>query len=302
MKKTSRLLSATNLLFALSLLLPVACKDFLKKQADGIDVNTMVLKTSPAVDSISIVAGRGLADGFAQNAKSVSEQLLVGLKGSMDTLDPDYQKLKSKIEELGKLTSHQVDSLGNILEQRLEKLKNSVKDDELKRFLLDIVEESTGRLNKSTRNLLSDMIQKAIDELDAETAGEKLQIMLKGALGDSTRYKAQQLVHEALRPTVDTILNRVEKIVRKDLPFVQRQATNLLLALGIIACGIIGWVWYQRRRYARLVSLLTYNIHKMPSQEMYDELTRRIQDQAQREELETFLRQVLKEQGLKDTP
>jgi hypothetical protein len=299
MKKTTFSHLAAALLLALSLILPTACKDFLKKQVDGVDANGLLLKTGPAVDSLSKTAGRGLASGFAQNAKSVSEQLLIGLKGSMDTLDPDYQKLKSKIEELGKLTGSQVDSLGNVLEKRLGKLKNSVKDEDLKRFLLSIVEESTGKLKTNTRSLLSDMLQKAIDDLDAETAGEKLQIMLKGALGDSTRYKAQQLVHEALRPTVDTILNRVEKIVRKDLPFVQRQATNLLLALGAIACGIIGWVWYQRRRYARLVSLLTYNIHKMPSQEMYDELTRRIQDQAQKEEMETFLRQVLKEQGLK---
>jgi hypothetical protein len=90
----------------------------------------------------------------------------------------------------------------------------------------------------------------------------------------------------------------VEKLVRKDVPFIQRQAQQLLIALGLVAMAIIGWFWYQRRRYARLVSLLTYQIDKIPSQELYDELTKRIRSEAQRSELEPLLRQTLQDQGI----
>ena len=93
-------------------------------------------------------------------------------------------------------------------------------------------------------------------------------------------------------------MKRVEKIVHKDVPFVQRQAKNLLLALGAVAAAIIGWIWYQRRRYAKLVSVLTYEIDKIPSQTLYDELTKRIRNEAQKNELEPLLRDVLKEQGI----
>jgi len=66
----------------------------------------------------------------------------------------------------------------------------------------------------------------------------------------------------------------------------------------VLSAAIIGWVWYQRRRYAKLVRVLTYEIDKIPSQTLYDELTKRIRNEAQKNELEPLLRKSLKETGL----
>lgn len=213
----------------------------------------------------------------------------------MGVLDPEIQKI---LDHFGSMSQAQIDSLGNKLESRLNGLKKNLKDEELAEFFTDILEESTGKLKKQTKTLLSDMIQNALKSFDAETAKEKLQIILNGALGDSTQIKAQQLVNNALQPTMDTLLKRIDKIVHKDVPFVQRQARNLLIALAALAAAIIGWVWYQRRKYAKLVSLLTYQIHNIPSKDMYDELTKRIRSEAQKTELEPLLRETLKEQGI----
>ena len=109
---------------------------------------------------------------------------------------------------------------------------------------------------------------------------------------------AQQLVSGAFQPTVDSVLNRIEKIVQKDLPFFKKEAENLLLALAALSITIIGWVWYQRRRYAKLVGILTYQIDKIPSHELYDELTKRIRNETQKTELEPLLRETLKQQGI----
>jgi len=288
------------LLLSITLLLGTSCKDFLKKQTDAVDVKGLLNKTQPELDTFAAQVGWNLAAGFGNNSKIIAENLLLGLKGSMDTLDPDYQKLKLKIEEIGNLSDAQIAKLGTQIESRIKNLKADIQDEEMKSFLIGMIEESTGKLKRQTQTLLSDMIQSALDEFDTETAQRKIQLILHGALGDSTRIKAQLLVSGALQPTVDTILSRIEKIVHKDLPFVQRQAQNLLLAIGAIAAAIIGWVWYQRRRYAKLVALLTYNIHNIPSQELYDELTKRIQNDAQKTALEPLLREVLREQGINE--
>ncbi len=274
-----------------------AC-NLLKNNIDNVDLKPFRDKNQVYIDSLLRSASRSAALGFADTAGLISKNLIIGLKGSMDTLDPDFQKLKLKIEELGNLSDAQLAKLGNQLELRVKNLKADIKDEELKKFLIGVIEESTGKLKKETKTLLSDMIQDALNSFDAETAKEKIQIILNGALGDSTRIKAQELVSGALQPTVDTILTRVEKILHKDVPFVQKQAKNLLFALAALAAAIIGWVWYQRRRYAKLVSLLTYQIDKIPSQTLYDELTKRIREEAQKNELEPLLRSTLKDQGI----
>lgn len=270
----------------------------LKGNLDNADLKKFSANNQPYIDSISRTAARSFALGFADSAQLISRNLMTGLKGSMDTLDPDFKKIKRAIEELGQLSGAQLDSIGTKLESKLNGIKDNIKDEELKKYLVSIIEESTGTLKKSTKKLLSDMIQDALDSFDAQTAKEKIQVIINGALGDSTRKNAQLLVSEALQPTMDSLFHRIEKVVNKDLPFVQRKAKELLVALALLAAAIIGWVWYQRRRYAKLVALLTYQIDKIPSQTLYDELTKRIRNEAQRAELEPLLRDTLKEQGI----
>ncbi len=274
--------------------------NILGKNLNNADLARFKASNQIYLDSMARSASQQAAMGFADSARLISQNLIIGLKGVMDTLDPDFKKLEYRIAALGKMSRIQLDSLGQTLEARLDGLKDNVKDEELKKFLISIIEESTGSLKKQTKSMLSDMIQKALDDFDAETAREKVQLIVRGALDDSTQVLAQELVHSALQPTVDSIMGRIEKLVRKDVPFVQRQAQQLLIALGLVAIAIIGWFWYQRRRYARLVGLLTYQIDKIPSQELYDELTKRIRNEAQQAELEPLLRQTLKEQGINE--
>ena len=285
------------LVFAGVIALSSGCS-ILKSNLDTADFTKFRKNNQAQLDSLFMAAGTSAAIGMADNAELITQRLIAGLKGSMDTLDPDFQKLKLKIQELGNLSEAQLDSIGEKLETRLNSLKDNIKDEDLKRFLISIIEESTGTLKKQTKTMLSDMIQNALNSFDTETAKQKLQIMINGALSDSTRIKAQLLVNGAFQPTMDTLLARIDKIVHKDLPFVQRQAKNLLLALAALAAAIIGWVGYQRRRYAKLVGILTYQIDKIPSQTLYDELTKRIKNEAQKTDLEPLLRGVLKDQGI----
>jgi hypothetical protein len=40
--------------------------------------------------------------------------------------------------------------------------------------------------------------------------------------------RTQQLVNNTLQPTIDTLTSRIDKIVHKDIPFVQRQASMII--------------------------------------------------------------------------
>jgi len=286
------------LLFVCLFLFASSC-NILNQNLNKADLTKFRNKNQTQIDSLLRSAGMnatlGVSDTVGYVAKRAAQGLKEGLKGLSDTLDPEVKKI---IERIGNLSANQLDSLGERLESRLKSLKGEIKDEELKKFLLDMVEEATGKLKTQTRTALSDMIQNALDSFDAETARDKLQIILTGALGDSTKVLAQELVNGALQPTMDSLFKRIDKLVQKDVPFVDKQARKLLLALAVLSAAIIGWVWYQRRRYAKLVRVLTYEIDKIPSQTLYDELTKRIKNEAQKNELEPLLRKSLKETGL----
>ncbi|HOY05543.1 MAG TPA: hypothetical protein PLO67_09075 [Saprospiraceae bacterium] len=285
------------LLFCLVLLFGAAC-GLLKNEVDRVDIKALLNKTQPEIDSIAYHAGQNATLGASDKARLLSQNLIQGLKGSMDTLDPDIQKIMRTIDSLGNLTDAQLNQLGQTLEVRLDRLKSSIKDEDLKKFLIGTIEEMTGKLRKETRYLLSDMIQASLDSLGTASSKEKIRMIISDLLGENTQQQAQVLIQGALQPTIDTILRGVDRIVNKDVPFVQKQASQLLVLLALLAAGIIGLVWYQRTKYAKLVGLLTYQIDKIPSQTLYDELTKRIRNEAQKEGLEPLLRDTLEEQGI----
>ena len=270
----------------------------LRNEVDKIDIKKFLQKTQPELDSLAYSAGQYATLGATDKAHLLSKSLIQGLKGAADTLDPDIRKIMRTIDSLGNLTDAQLNQLGQTLEIRLDRLKSSIKDEDLKRFLIGMIEEATGKLRKETKYLLSDMIQASLDSLGTASSKEKIRLIINDLLGDSTQRQAQILIQGALQPTIDTILRGVDRIVNKDVPFVQKQASKLLILLAMLAAGIIGFVWYQRTRYAKLVSLLTYQIDKIPSQTTYDELTHKIQNEAQKTGLEPLLRDSLKEQGI----
>jgi hypothetical protein len=285
------------LLFFLALLFGAAC-GLLKNEVDRVDIKALLNKTQPEIDSIAYHAGQNATLGASDKARLLSQNLIQGLKGSMDTLNPDIQKIMRTIDSLGNLTDAQLNQLGQTLEVRLDRLKSSIKDEDLKKFLIGTIEEMTGKLRKETRYLLSDMIQASLDSLGTASSKEKIRMIIDDLLGENTQQQAQVLIRGALQPTIDTILRGVDRIVNKDVPFVQKQASQLLILLALLAAGIIGLVWYQRTKYAKLVGLLTYQIDKIPSQTLYDELTKRIRNEAQKEGLEPLLRDTLEEQGI----
>jgi hypothetical protein len=236
--------------------------------------------------------------GANRETAAISRSLVQGLKGAVDTLNPDIQKAMHLIDSVGQLSNTQVALIMQTVIDRIDHVKGQIKDEQLKQFFMDAITSTTHQVDRQTRGILANMMMKAIDDLNSDGARAKIAAIRDSLLNDATNKRLQITMLTSVQPTLDTLTNRIDRIVNKNIPIVQRYAYQWLLGLGVLAAAIIGWVWYQRRRYLRIVKLLTLQIDKIPDKEIYDELVSRIRHSAQAESLEPVLRTVLQDQGI----
>ena len=298
MKNLYKLLSIILLSY---LLFGISACNLLRKNIDNLDNP----KTKSVIDSITSSTGRNLTRGLSDTANNIGKRLgqglIKGLEGSVDKLDPDIKKIMKTIDSLGNLSNAQLQKIGDSLHSQLGRIKNDINDKKLKKSLIDFLETFTGTLKDNTKNLLSNMVQNALDSLSGKSSKAKIDIFVHNLLSDTNAKNTQKFLDASLKPTIDTLADRIDKIVNKvhgELDVVHRNAWWFLSGLGLLACGIIGFVWYQRRKYAKLLKIMTYQIHAIPSKDSYDNLTQQIQSQAQKDGLEPLLRSTLKEQGI----
>lgn len=266
----------------------------LQNDINKLNFKKPIASADTAADTLARGVARNLMLGIDDKSQIVIKHLLSSLKGSVDTLNPDIKKLMHAINLIGDTTSLQLTKVGDNLNWQIGRLKGTVSS------FNGTINSLAGTLNKATKNLLSDMIQTALDSLKAPSSKAKVDSIVSTMLDKNTDVKVQKLVNTALQPTIDSIANKIDLIVHKDVPFVQKQATLLLTILGIVALAIIGFVWYERSKYARLVKVLTYQIDKMPKENVdaYNDLTQKIKAHAQNEDLEPLLSKVLIAQGI----
>jgi len=258
-------------------------------------------QTKKLLDSASYDIGKNVVAGANSEVRALSRNLINSLKtyaDTLDPLDPLTRKIKRQVDSLGQLTNAQVDSIGLTVLRRVIDLKREVKDEELKRFFLDAITKAGNTVDRKTRPLLANMIETALDSLNSTATRGKLAAIRDSLLNEATQRKLQDIIRLSLQPTLDTLTTRIRSIIHDDLPVVQKYATQFLFGLGAVLSAIIAWVWYQRRRYLRLVQLLTNQIHRIPDNNTYDKLVGQIQSEAQKENLEPLLRETLTDQGI----
>ncbi len=268
----------------------------LTRKLDSATSNSITLRS--ILDTLAKSAGQNAAIGMSHKADSISIQFINGLKGITDTLNPDIKKLMSLI---GQLTDSQLVLIGHRITEQMSVIKGNIKDDSLKNFLFSIVEGVTGRLNNDTKNLLSNMIKNALDTLESEASKKRLNSVIDSLLNESSKQRIGAFLSGILQPSIDSIMLKTDKITQKDIPFIQKQATKLLISLGALAFAIIGYIGYQQRKYLKLIRVLTTQIEFIPQQKVYDELTHNIRKQTVSEGVEPLLRKILSDQGNNDT-
>ena len=258
------------------------------------DINKLSLakpiaSAGTAANKLAYGVGQNIILGLTDSSKQAIQKVIRGLKGSIDTLNPDIKKLLAAIGTIGDTTNLQITKLGKNIHWQIGKLRGD---------LNGTVGGLTSTLKINTKTILSDIIQTALDSLKAPASKAKIDSIVSGILDKNTDAKVQKLVNGALQPTIDSLANKIDGIVHKDVPFLQKQAGLLLAILGVIAIAIIGFIWYERSKYARLVKILTYQIDKIQDPDTYNALTKNISSQTKSEDLEPLLRKTLVKQGI----
>ncbi len=263
-----------------------------QRDIDTLDLSKPIRKITPAADALVRGLTGNAVMGVSDSSKKALSIILKNLGGAMDKMDPDIKKLLTVISTVGDTTSLQVTKIGNSLHWQVGKLNGDIK------LMGSTVEKIVGTLKGDTKDILSNMIENALDSLKSPSSKVKIDSIISNILDQNTKLKTQQFVNGALQPTLDSLAFKLHNVVYEDIPFVKKQAYWFIAGLALIAVLIIGFVWYERSKYARLAKVLTYQIDKIPAQNVYDELTNNIKEHAQREDLEPLLQKILKTQGI----
>ena len=263
--------------------------------------------------------GRDTGKGFNENTEAIAKNLLSGVNKGLS--DPAFQLT------LNKLVDSMVSTAGNSANLSLRKMLDSLLSDRIVAYTARLVEEATGQKLKNnitaiTSDLLGPGTRENVRLLVASAMNEMLKNNLQPAMADiresltglpmrnNIAALRDSLLNErtnaAIRAIVDTAMvtiayrlkNDVNPSLQDNLSFIQRNATTLLIVLGIIALVIIVVIWRLKQKYAKMTTVLTSQIYAIPDQNAYDDLTYRIKEKATIAGVEPSLRKMLAENGL----
>lgn len=270
--------------------------------------------------------GRDTGKGFNENTEAITRNLMSGVnKGLSDSA------FKANLY-------HLVDSLtftaGGGMNRSVKQLMDTLLSDKWIQFTRKMVEEATGEqlrnnvgaitanLQTSVANMLgpdtrervrllvanamnevlSDRLRLAVATMREEMTGVDLRnnmtALRDSLLNDKTNAAIRGIVDSAMMTIAFRMKNNINPALQDNLSFIQRNATTLLIVLGVIALVIIFVIWRLKQKYAKMTTVVASQIYALPDQKAYDYLTAGIKEKATIAGVETDLRKMLKENGL----
>lgn len=270
--------------------------------------------------------GRDTGKGLDENTRSIASNLMAGVNQGLS--DPAFR------QNLYQLVDSLVGTAGWSANKSARLLVDSLLSDKLIQYTARMVEEATGKKLRGNVDSLSATLQLAVAKLLGAGTREQLRLVVATALQEATGEKLQRTVaslreeltglplrnnisalrdsllngktNAAIKAIVDTAMVTIAYRVRHDLnpslqdnlSFIQRNATTLLVVLGIVALVIIIVIWRLKEKYAKMTTVMASQIHALPDQQAYDTLTYNIKEKATIAGLEPALRKMLSENGL----
>ena len=239
--------------------------------------------------------GSGLMDGVGEKSDTVAGKTA---GGALDTLisEKTREGLNRMIDEMGATLARQAAlARDTLLSEKTRLFVQQLKQELLgKETQQDLAVMRNELLGMRTKLLLAQMRDELLGDSTTAQAGR----LRDELLGSATRSAVQTLVDSAMMSIVARYRSDLKPELEGGFDFIQKHATKLLIAIAALATGIIAFVLYQKRKFQKLSSVMAFQIHEIPNQNAYDDLTKRIQRKAQETGVEPDLRKVLKEQGL----
>ncbi|HEY4334578.1 MAG TPA: hypothetical protein VGM89_01740 [Puia sp.] len=163
-------------------------------------------------------------------------------------------------------------------------------------------------VGKTKRDVLQmkDGFSQLLAEVLSNNTKNKLGLMRDELLGPKTTTALARIIDTAVTHIVDSAMLKISDRLRtdinpqltQDISFVHRNATWLLITVGAIAAVIIFLIWQNRKKYLRMVAIIAKQVHDIPDQHIYDQVTARIKQDSVATGLEPTLRNLLAKNGL----
>lgn len=117
-------------------------------------------------------------------------------------------------------------------------------------------------------------------------------------IGEKTNRMVTAIVDSAMYSIVTRINKDINPALKENLDFLQKNATWLIILIGIIAIIIILLVWNKKESYLKLTKMLTYQISEVPDKNLKETLKTNISRNAKTIGIEDELRKLLEKYGL----
>lgn len=211
----------------------------------------------------------------------------VALKTILDTLlSPRWSAFTAKLIE---------DATGSQLRTNVAALKESLLGADTRNRVKLLIASA---MNEVLNGKLEMTAAKLREELTGIQLQKNISTLRDSLLNDKTNAAIKAIVDTAMLTIAYRMKNDVNPALQSNLSFIQRNATTLLVVLGIVALVIIIVIWRLKQKYAKMTTVLASQIHAIPDQQAYDDLTYRIKEKATTAGVEPALRKVLTENGL----
>ncbi|HZH37106.1 MAG TPA: hypothetical protein VEX65_07525 [Flavisolibacter sp.] len=270
--------------------------------------------------------GRDTTKGISQNTEAIGRNLITGVNSGLGD-----SAFKANLYQL-------VDSLtttaGGGMNRSVQMLVDSLLNDRWIYFTRNLVEEATGQRLRSNVAALSGDLEISVAKLLGPATIERVRLLIATAMNEALSEKLQltaaglresmtgeplrnniaalrdsllnDKTNAAIKAIVDTAMltiayrmkNDINPSLQDNLSFIQRNATTLLIVVGIIALVVIIVVWRLKQKYAKMTAVVASQIYSIPDQRAYDELTSRIKEKATIAGVEPSLRKMLDENGM----
>lgn len=257
--------------------------------------------------------GSDLGSGVASKTDTIGRNLVSGLRDEL-TNTVTLHKLSVFLDSL-------LSNLSDTLNVKANTLEDSLLNPKVLRWADSLVSTITGtHLQLNMQALQATLVGKT--KKDVLEMKHSFDLLLRDILSDNTRGKIGLIRDELLGPKtnmaltriidtavthiVDSSLNLISAKLRKDInplfkedaSFIQRNAIWLLIIVGAIAAGIIFLVWKNRQKYLRMLTIVTKQVHDIPDQQVYDQVTTKIKNDSITAGVEPDLRDLLNKNGL----
>jgi hypothetical protein len=248
--------------------------------------------------------GKNVVAGATEKTDSLARTIVAGAR---DELTSHTTKVKAE-----RFIDSILTSLKDSLNPEVAALRDTIFNPKVIKWSDSLVEALTGkkvRLNvqslqaafvgKSKKDIqdLLISVKAAINDITDTTTG-KVALLRDELLGPKTDSAINRIVAHAMDTITKRIVSDINPQLRGDVSLINQYATSWLLLMGGIAVVIIFLIWWNRRRYIKMVALLTKHIHNIPDENVYDKVTAKIKDEAITTGLEPSLRKILQKNGM----